>query len=163
MKLFSSISLIILSLSHSVTHSLMSSSHHPPSTRPEFSSKVQFEAGEISAEGLVGKAGGQRSFSYEFCVPQPLPHSATRAVGSSSSVDRSDLGGDEDALEQVLRIDPTIQHYSSSRGRIKCPSDKVLCVAETYGEDRAPWEWKEILHQLSELSFIESFVQSFGE
>lgn len=102
--------------------------------------KVKFDISDINDMGLTGPVGGQRSVSYEFCIPQT-----------------------DEALNQVLNIDSSIQHYMSGRGRINCLSNQQLCIADTYGEDRRPWEWKEILKHLCELCFIDSFELNLGE
>jgi hypothetical protein len=109
--------------------------------------KVKFDLFDINDEGLIGPPGGLRSVSYEFCIPIS-----------------------DEALEAVLNIDSTIQHYTSSRGRIMCPVGQQLCIAETYNEDNrgvptttgVP-KWKEVLRSLSQLDFIDRFEQSFGE
>lgn len=108
--------------------------------------KVKFDMSTINDEGLIGPPNGLRSFSYEFCIPSS-----------------------DDALTQVWSIDSSIQHYQSSHGRIKCPVDMHLCIAETFNENRPTLSnnniptWKDVLKRLSDLEFIDCFVQSFGE
>lgn len=107
--------------------------------------KVKFDLSNINDEGLIGPPDGLRSVSYEFCIPLS-----------------------DELLAHVLRIDPTIQHFQSSRGRIMCPEGQQLCIAETYSEVRTPTAdgvppWKDILCRLSSLEFIEKFERYYAE
>ncbi len=107
--------------------------------------KVKFDLSVINDHGLVGPSSGLRSMSYEFCIPLS-----------------------DDASAQVLNIDSTIQIYQSGRGRVKCPPDMQLCIAETYNEDKTEKlngipHWKVVLSRLSDLEFVDSFVASYGE
>ncbi|GAB4152109.1 MAG: hypothetical protein Fur0046_31620 [Cyanobacteria bacterium J069] len=66
----------------------------------ELLSTISFDLTQISPEGWVGSADGRRSLRYEFCIP----HSADYQVA-------------------VQAIDPTIEFYPHSPGRIGCRTD----------------------------------------
>jgi hypothetical protein len=97
--------------------------------------KITFDLDPISAEGLIGEGTGVQSVSYEFCIP------ATEA-----------------ALAEVQTIDPSVQHFPRSRGRIGCRADQVLCIGHTHQP-----HWREILHQLATLDYVERIDRFWGE
>ena len=72
------------------------------------SDKIHFDLSAFNEDGLYGPPDGLRSAAYEFCIPA-----------------RQDLAG------EVLSIDPTVQIYPSSPGRIGCGSDEYLCIGST--------------------------------
>ena len=90
---------------------------------------------QISSEGLIGPPNGLRSLSYEFCIPQ------TQA-----------------AIRDLRLIDPTIQYYRQSPGRIGCDETEYLCIGETHNP-----RWKEILEAIANLPYVEKIQQSFAE
>ena len=107
--------------------------------------KIKFDMSGINEEGLTGPPGGLRSVRYEFCIPLS-----------------------DNSLEHVMKIDPTIQCYKRSRGRVQCGENQQLCIAETYNESRDVMvdgvpSWKNILFQLTNLDIIDSIELSFGE
>jgi hypothetical protein len=96
--------------------------------------KITFDLGQISEAGLIGKEGGQRSMTYEFCIP-----------------------ANPQTLAEVQRIDPTLQ-YSRSRGRIGCQRDQYLCIGHTHQND-----WREVLNQLAKLEYVKQINPFWGE
>ncbi len=97
--------------------------------------KVGFSLDNLSPEGLRGPPDGLRSVAYEFCVP-----------------------ADNAVYQQVLRIDPGLQIYPGSPGRIGCTRNQSLCIGETNQPD-----WHEVLQKLAALSYISEIRESFFE
>lgn len=97
--------------------------------------KVTFDLSELSAEGLTGPADGQRSQRYEFCIPQ----------------------GDRYRTE-VQQIDPGIELYPHSRGRIGCDRHQTLVIGDTHNPN-----WHSILLQFAQLDYVERIDPSWGE
>lgn len=101
----------------------------------ESAQKITFDLSGLSAAGLIGPETGRRSISYEFCIPATAAH-----------------------LTEVTTIDPSVQHFSGSRGRIGCTRDQYLCIGDTNQPN-----WHEILLTLASLDYIERIDQFFGE
>ncbi|MBL1174542.1 hypothetical protein [Pantanalinema sp. GBBB05] len=97
--------------------------------------KITFDLSQLSPTGLVGSGTGRRSLDYEFCIP------AT-----------------ETAVTEIQAIDPTIQVYRNSRGRIGCDRAQYLSIGNTYHP-----QWRSILNQIVQLDYVERIDQSFGE
>jgi hypothetical protein len=83
----------------------------------------------------MGQGNGRRSLSYEFCIP------ATDA-----------------AMTELKAIDPAIQMYPDSRGRIGCQSHQVLCIGNTHTP-----RWREILAAIAHLPYVERIDEFLGE
>ena len=75
------------------------------------------------------------SLAYEFCIPNT-----------------------ESNLNEIKAIDETIAIYKSSKGRIGCGKDEILCIGETVDKD-----YKTILIAISKLSYVKSINESFFE
>ena len=97
--------------------------------------KVMFPLDNIRADGLRGPPDGLRSVAYAFCIPT-----------------------DKQAHQQVHAIDPSLQIYPGSPGRIGCTSQQSLCIGETHQPD-----WHEVLQRLAALNYISEIRQSFFE
>jgi hypothetical protein len=97
-------------------------------------SKITFDLSQIDESGLIGTGSGKHSLSYEFCIPRG-----------------------QKFLEEVLAIAPEVQHYTSP-GRIGCRKEQYLCIGNTHNP-----QWREILLQLANLSYIERINQTFWE
>lgn len=97
--------------------------------------KITFDLSQVSPEGLIGSGTGRRSLDYEFCIP------ATDA-----------------AVAEIQAIDPNIQIYRNSRGRIGCDRTQYLSIGNTHHS-----QWRKILNQLVQLEYVERIDQSFGE
>lgn len=105
------------------------------SSSQPFEAKITFDLDLISAEGLIGEGTGVQSVSYEFCIPAA-----------------------EFALAEVQAIDPSVQHFPHSRGRIGCCDHQFLCIGHTHQP-----RWREILYQLASLSYVERIDRFWGE
>ena len=94
-----------------------------------------FPLDDIRPDGLRGQPGNLVSVAYEFCVP------------------------DDNQIYQELReIDPGLQIYKNSPGRIGCTKPMSLCIGETNHPD-----WREVLQALASLEYITEIRQSFFE
>ena len=88
--------------------------------------KIHFDLSEFDDDGLYGPPDGLRAAMYEFCIPA-----------------RSDLAA------EVASIDPTVQIYAGSPGRIGCASDEYLCIGST-GQP----SFREVLANLAQLEYV---------
>ena len=97
--------------------------------------KIEFDYGQLDAAGLWGQEGGRRAFDYEFCLP------------------------DQDhVLQRILRIDPSLEIYQDSPGRIGCGEEEVLGIGNTHQEN-----WRCVLEKLAEDPDIHKISQTFFE
>jgi hypothetical protein len=80
----------------------------PPAPPDAVNAKIYFDLAEFNDDGLYGPPDGLRAAMYEFCV-------TARA----------------EVAAEVASIDPTVQIYASSPGRIGCGSDEYLCIGST--------------------------------
>lgn len=112
---------------------------HPDTPQPSGTSaaldKITFDLAQISPDGLIGSEGSLRSLSYEFCIPATATH-----------------------LAEVEAIDPSVQHFQHSRGRIGCTIEQYLCIGNTHQTG-----WREALMQLAQLDYIERIDEFLGE
>lgn len=99
------------------------------------SKKITFDLENINEEGLEGPADGLRAVSYEFCIPR-----------------------EEEKVTEVKRIDPTVEVYASSPGRIGCSSGEYLCIGNTHQPG-----FRKVLYRLAALDYIERIDQAFFE
>lgn len=99
------------------------------------STKITFDIAKISPDGLVGKPDALRSLSYEFCIPSSQPY-----------------------LAEVEAIDPTVQFYPNSRGRIGCQREQTLCIGNTHNP-----QWQKILFAIADLQYVDRIDEFFGE
>ena len=107
-----------------------------PLARPDaVSTKIQFNLSEFNDDGLYGPPDGLRAAMYEFCIP---------AVA--------------DLAAEVASIDPTIQIYASSPGRIGCSSDEYLCIGST-GQPG----FRDVLANLAQLDYVTRIQLSVPE
>ncbi|PSF37252.1 hypothetical protein C7H19_11060 [Aphanothece hegewaldii CCALA 016] len=97
--------------------------------------KITFDLSGISADGLVGSSNNLRSIDYEFCIPR-----------------------DEQFLSEIIAIDPIIQYYPHSRGRIGCNNNEYLCIGNTHNP-----KWKEILQAIAKLDYVKKIAQTDWE
>jgi hypothetical protein len=95
--------------------------------------KMNFSFSKLDKKGLIKDRG--TSLAYEFCIPNT-----------------------EDNLTQIKSIDETIAVYKSSKGRIGCGKDEILCIGETVDKD-----YKKILIEISKLPYVKSINESFFE
>ena len=55
-------------------------------------------------------------------------------------------------------IDPSVQVYAGSPGRIGCTDDQYLCIGDTHQPD-----FQEVLLNVAELEYVSRIEPSFGE
>ena len=102
---------------------------------PDPLSKITFNLEQVNQDGLWGPPDGLRALHYEFCIP-----------------------GDADHEAQVRQIDPTLQIFTESRGRIGCRSGESLCLGSTLQPD-----FKAVLIRLASLPYVKRIDQAFFE
>lgn len=95
--------------------------------------KMNFSFSKLDKKGLIKERG--TSLAYEFCIPN-----------------------NEQNLNKIKSIDETIAVYKSSKGRIGCGKDEILCIGETVDKD-----YKKILIEISKLPYVKSINESFFE
>jgi hypothetical protein len=98
-------------------------------------SKITFELDRLNQDGLGGPPEGLRALHYEFCIPGDAVHEA-----------------------MVREIDPTIQIFPKSRGRIGCSGGEYLCVGSTHQPD-----FRTVLLKLASLPYVKRIDQTFFE
>ena len=96
--------------------------------------KITFDVSRLDSDGLIGKAGGKRSLSYEFCVPNT-----------------------DKCRKEVKAIDPSVE-LSKSRGRIGCSESQWLCIGSTHQAG-----FMEVLANLCALDYIDRIDECFFE
>lgn len=97
--------------------------------------KITFDLEQLDKNGLYGPPDGLRALHYEFCLP-----------------------ADPKLEAQVRRIDPTIQVFKSSPGRIGCREGEYLCVGHTHQPN-----FKTVLLKLAKLPYVKRIDQAFFE
>jgi hypothetical protein len=107
----------------------------PPSPPDAVTAKIHFDPSEFSDDGLFGPPDGLRAAMYEFCIPA-----------------RADLAA------EVASIDPTVQIYGGSPGRIGCTSDEYLCIGST-GQPG----FRDVLVNLAQLEYVTRIQLSVPE
>ena len=107
----------------------------PPAPADAVSTKIHFDLFEFNDDGLYGPPDGLRAAMYEFCIP----------AGADLAV-------------EVASIDPTVQIYASSPGRIGCGSDEYLCIGST-GQPG----FREVLANLAQLEYVSRIQPSVPE
>jgi hypothetical protein len=107
----------------------------PPAPPDAGNTKIHFDLSEFNDDGLYGPPDGLRTAMYEFCIPA-----------------RADLAA------EVASIDPTVQIYAGSPGRIECGSDEYLCIGST-GQPR----FREVLANLAQLDYVSGIQLSVPE
>ena len=107
-----------------------------PSATPDIvSMKIRFDLSVFNEDGLYGPHGGLRAAAYEFCIP----------------------ANDEMAAE-VESIDPTIQIYAGSPGRVGCGDGEYLCIGSTYQPG-----FRDVLTNLAQLEYVTDIEPSVAE
>jgi len=90
------------------------------------SRKIHFDLSVFNDDGLYGPPDGLRAAAYEFCIPA---QDATAA--------------------EIMAIDPTVQIYAGSPGRVGCGVDEYLCIGST-----AQPGFREVLANLAQLDYV---------
>jgi hypothetical protein len=108
----------------------------PPAPPDAVNAKIHFDLSEFNDYGLYGPPpDGLRAAMYEFCIPA-----------------RADLAA------EVASIDPTVQIYASSPGRIGCGSDEYPCIGST-GQPG----FREVLANVAKLEYVSRIQLSVPE
>jgi hypothetical protein len=107
----------------------------PPAQPDAVNAKIHFDLSEFNDDGLYGPPDGLRAAMYEFCIP-------ARA----------------DPAAEVASIDPSVQIYASSPGRIGCASNEYLCIGST----GLPG-FREVLANLAQLEYVSRIQLSVPE
>jgi hypothetical protein len=98
-------------------------------------SKITFNLEQLNEKGLYGQPDGLRALHYEFCIPGDPRHAA-----------------------EVRQIDPTIQIFKTSPGRVGCTEGEYLCVGNTHQPD-----FRMVLYKLANLPYVKRIDQAFFE
>lgn len=97
--------------------------------------KITFNLEQLHENGLYGPSDGLRALHYEFCIPGNPVHEA-----------------------EVKQIDPTIQIFKTSPGRVGCAKEEYLCLGSTHQPN-----FKTVLFKLAKLPYITRIDQAFFE
>jgi hypothetical protein len=104
-------------------------------TLAETSSVITFDLDQINRDGLIGPPDGLRSVMYEFCIP-----------------------ADSASVAEVRAIDPSLELYPASPGRVTCSDAQILCIGTTHQAD-----WRTILERLASLDYVTRIDETFWE
>ena len=99
----------------------------PNETEASAAEKIAFDLDQFDDDGLYGPPDGKRSLDYEFCIPQG-----------------------ERYIEEVQAIDPSVQFFQQSTGRIECTQDQILTIGNTHQDD-----FRLVLMELANLDYVE--------
>ena len=105
------------------------------SAAPRSADKIAFDVGQFDENGLHGPPDGLRALAYEFCIPDT-----------------------EVCRNEVRAIDPTVQFYPSSPGRIGCGEGQCLCIGSTHQPG-----FRQVLRDLAALPYVERIQECFFE
>jgi uncharacterized membrane protein (UPF0127 family) len=97
--------------------------------------KIRLDLSAIDENGLVGPPGGKRLLQYELCLPR-----------------------DDALVREALLIDPSLEVYARSPGRIGCSDQQVLAIGHT----GLPGYEARLLG-LARLPYVERIEQAFFE
>ena len=97
--------------------------------------KIRFDLSLLNYDGLMGSADSLVAVDYEFCIPV-----------------------NEQYVEEVRYLDPSIQLHKSSPGRIGCDSSEYLVIGNTH-----QLNFKTVLTNLANLSYVERIERCFWE
>jgi hypothetical protein len=107
----------------------------PGDLEPPARAKLGVDLDALNEAGLAGPPDGLRAVAYEFCIPaRPELAAAVRA------------------------IDPTVEIYSASPGRIGCTADERLCIGSTHQP-----EYRRVLLELAGLDYVARIEPSYGD
>jgi hypothetical protein len=97
--------------------------------------KITFDLNQFDQDGLYGPSGGKRSLDYEFCIPHGNHYA-----------------------EEVREIDPTVDLFLGSSGRIGCTEGQTLAIGNTHQTD-----FQLVLMELANLDYVERIQQTYWE
>lgn len=98
-----------------------------PEAETSASEKITFDLTQLDDDGLYGPPDGKRSLDYEFCIPQG-----------------------EQYREEVQAIDPSVNFFPGSAGRIGCTEEQILTIGNTHQAD-----FRLVLMELANLEYVE--------
>lgn len=96
---------------------------------------LRFDISRLNEDGLQGPPDGLRALHYEYCIPDH-----------------------PDVIREVSAIDPTLEMYRGSPGRIGCHGDELLCLGHTHQA-----RFREVLERLDEHPAIGEIREAFFE
>jgi hypothetical protein len=103
---------------------------------PDPLSKITFDLKEFNDEGLRERPKGEfSSTNYEFCIP-----------------------ANDQAVNEVKAIDPTIGVYKTSKGRSKCTDNEWICIGSTHQSN-----FKSVILKVASLGYIRKISETFWE
>jgi hypothetical protein len=105
------------------------------SFRAKLTPELREALATLNDAGLSGPPDGLVAVSYEFCIPATPRHEA-----------------------EVRRIDPTLEVYPGSRGRIACTPEQALCIGSTHQPRH-----RAVLERLARLEYVTRISRSFAE
>ena len=97
--------------------------------------KIEFDLQQLDEDGLSGSGSGRRSLDYEFCLPR-----------------------NEQLIARIRQIDPTLQIFDGSPGRIGCGRREVLCIGNTHQVG-----WEDVLARLAAEPAIHRITRAYFE
>lgn len=97
--------------------------------------KIRFDMERLDADGLHGPPDGLRALHYEYCIPH-------RGY----------------VVDEVARIDPTLNIQQDSPGRIGCGQGELLCLGHTHQPG-----YRAVLEQLAALPMVREIREAFFE
>jgi hypothetical protein len=97
--------------------------------------KIAFDLAAIDEMGLTGPPDGLVAVGYEFCIPATPVH-----------------------LDEVHRIDPSVQTQPGAPGRIGCGAGQVLAIGSTQQS-----HWRSVLLDLAALDYVTRIERFFAE
>ena len=104
-------------------------------TPQEKLTKINFKTDNINPQGLTGNSPSLRSISYEFCIPK-----------------------NAGIAKRVKAIDPSVQLYDKTPGRINCSGTETLAIGNTHQS-----QWNVVLLNLSSQDYIVEIQETFFE
>ncbi|ESQ17102.1 MAG: hypothetical protein N838_21615 [Thiohalocapsa sp. PB-PSB1] len=99
------------------------------------SAVIGFDLAALDEHGLIGPQDGKRAVDYEYCIPNH-----------------------QQALDEVLAIDPSARVMAGSPGRIGCSEAQWLVLGNTHQPG-----FRDVLHQLARLAFVRRIEQAVFE
>jgi hypothetical protein len=107
----------------------------PPRMPSGVNTRIHFDLSGFEDSGLLGPPDGLRAAAYEFCIP-----------------------AHEELASEVKAIDPTVQIFAGSPGRIGCTDDQYLCIGSTHQPG-----FRSVLVNLAQLDYVTRIELSFAE
>lgn len=107
----------------------------PPGAPVNVGAKVGFDLDMLDGDGLYGQPDSLRALDYEFCIPAHERYAA-----------------------EVRAIDPTVQIFSSSPGRVACTENEYLAIGNTHQSG-----FRSVLFELASLPYVRRIEPAYFE